>query len=131
MFNLFRSKPKAETLMDQFIHAMFGPNPPKKSADPSAAADLAGGLLGGIVPSDQLARLANDLYAGPIPYSTHDLAVSVALRLFKDVPPEHREKLFDAQLAARLTVLEWAKAGKVVRPLLQAFEETLYKLYAP
>jgi hypothetical protein len=118
-------------MMDQFIRAMYGPNPPKKSADPSAAADLAGSLLGGRVPPDQLAGLANELHAGPIPYSTHDLAVAVALGVFKDVPPEQRKELFNAQLAARLTVLEWAKAGKVIGPHLQVFEDTLYKLYAP
>jgi hypothetical protein len=37
--------------------------------------------------------------------------------------------LTECQIPARLRVVNWAKGGKVVKPLALSFEEVLYKLY--
>ncbi len=130
MFGFFKKRQPSQ--MDQFIKAMYGNKPPAKSADVTEAVRLAAeDLLCGTVDPDQLATLAKALNASPIPYSTHDLAVSVAMRIFKDADEQARQGLFTAQLTARLTALEWAKEGKLVPALLGAFENTLYKLYKP
>jgi hypothetical protein len=125
-----KQEPKPATLMDSFIKAIYGDNPPPKRADVSEAALLAGDqLLGGAFDSQAVVGIATQLSDGPIPYSTHDLAVSIALRVFKDIAPEKRQHLFAIQLMARLTVCSWLKEGKVVGPLAAAFEDSLYKDY--
>lgn len=130
MFGLF--KKRSTSAMDELIKAIYGDKPPRKSADVAQAVRLAADdLLCGTTDRDRLMRLAKELDAGPIPYSTHDLAVSIALRIFKDADAVAREDLFTAQLTARLAALEWAKEGKVAPALLGAFEQTLYKLYKP
>ena len=130
MFGLF--KKRSTSAMDELIKAVYGDKPPRKSADVAQAVRLAAeDLLCGTTDQDRLMSLAKELYAGPIPYSTHDLAISVALRIFKDADAAAREGLFTAQVTARLVALEWAKEGKVAPALLGAFEETLYKLYKP
>lgn len=132
MFGFFKRKP---TLMDQTIKAMYGENPPQKSADVDAAVGL---VVTKLLPDAldaagiaQITILAKQLNAGPIPYSTYDLAVSVALNVFKNAKKEDRKQLFNTQLAARLTALEWGKEGKLAPILLSVFEDTLYKLYMP
>jgi hypothetical protein len=128
----FLKKKRQPTLMDQFIKSVYGDNPPAKSADVDEAVRLAANeLLQGAVSPASLAPLARQLADSPIPYSTHDLAVSVALRIFKDADEHARQGLFTAQLMARLTALQWAKEGKLVPALLGAFEQTLYELYKP
>jgi hypothetical protein len=130
MFGLFKKRPTS--LMDRTIKAIYGDKPPRKSADVAQAVRLAAdNLLCGTTDLDRLTSLAKELDASPIPYSTHDLAVSVALRTFKDADAAAREGLFTAQLTARLAALEWAKEGKVAPALLGAFEQTLYELYKP
>lgn len=79
------------------------------------------------VPREQIHRLASQLIAGPVPYSTHDLAVSVAMAFFKD--PAWQNTLADHQLAARMRVLEWIQTGKVAKMIAGVFEETLYRAY--
>ncbi len=127
-----KTQSKAPTLLDGVIKSIYGANPPKKTADVSEATNLAADqLLGGVFERTDLVRAAEELNTGPMPYSTHDLAVSVALRAFKDVPPDDRRHLFTIQLMARMTVGGWAKEGKVAIPLAMAFEDTLYKEYKP
>lgn len=127
MFGLFRKK-KPETALDVFIHTVYGNPPPRKTAEVEASIQLAREeLLCGLVNELDVTRVATELNSGPIPYSTHDLAVSVALTFFKQ--PERMEHLFDAQLLARLKVSEWAEQRKVVAPLAEAFEDVLYRLY--
>jgi len=79
------------------------------------------------VSNEKISRLAQELYQGPMPYSTHDLALSVALHFFKDT--EYADQLRSAQLMARLLTLEWFQEGKVAPLLMKSFEETLYKMY--
>jgi hypothetical protein len=131
MFGFTRKKQsQAPTVLDGFIKSIYGENPPKKTANVREATTLAADqLLGGIFDRGDLARIGEGLNAGPMPYSTNDLAVSIALRAFKDVPPTDRQQLFTIQCMARLTVGGWAKEGKVAIPLAEAFEHTLYKEY--
>lgn len=118
---------KQETAMDQFIKAIYGDPPPAKRANLSTAIDLAGELLMGQVPEKEISILGTKLESGPIPYSTNDLALSIALNFFKD--PKYMPNLGMAQMMARMTMLEWLEQDKVAPVLVQSFEDTLYKLY--
>ncbi|KXW55375.1 hypothetical protein [Ferrovum sp. PN-J185] len=122
----FGSK-KQESAMDQFIKAIYGDPPPAKRANLSAAIDLAGELLMGEVSEKEISIIGTKLESGPIPYSTHDLALSIALNFFKD--PQYLPKLGMAQMMARMTMLEWFQENKVAPLLVKSFEDTLYKLY--
>lgn len=128
MFDLFKSKKKPISAIDAFIFAVYGNPPPTKSAKPDEAAQLAHQeLLLEIVAKDDIDKLTAELNAGPIPYSTHDLALSVALNFLRR--EELVPSLAEAQLFARMKALEWLKEHKVAPPLVGTFEETLYKLY--
>ncbi|MFM6990145.1 MAG: hypothetical protein ACKOWD_02430 [Rhodoferax sp.] len=129
LFDLFGTKKKPETAMDVFIKAMYGDPPPPKRAKLSEAVDLANDLLMGEVAEREIVTLATQLNSGPIPYSTHDLALSVALNFFKD--PSRISKLGTAQLMARMSMIEWLQEKKVAPLLVQSVEDTLYKLYKP
>jgi uncharacterized protein (DUF2267 family) len=130
MFGWFKKKPP--TFMDQFITAIYGDPPPKKRADVETAIQLAyEDLLLDTISKEEIRQIATSLSEGPIPYSTHDLAISVALYFFKRIPAEDHEILFEVQLHARMKALGWAKEGKVVAPVLQIFEDTLYEYYEP
>lgn len=126
MFGFLRPK-KTENAMDVLIKTIYGDPPPAKRANVSEAIELASMLLMNQVPSEMTSRLAQELYQGPMPYSTHDLALSVALHFFKD--PEYVDQLRSAQLLARLSMLEWFQEGKVAPLLMKSFEDTLYKMY--
>jgi hypothetical protein len=129
LFDLFSGKKKQESAMDVLIKALYGNPPPSKRANLSEAADLANDLLMGVVSEREVATIASQLNSGPIPYSTHDLALSVALNFFKN--PDFIPRLGSAQLMARLTMIEWLQEKKVAPLLVQSFEDTLYKLYKP
>lgn len=126
----FSKKLKPQNALGEFIFAVYGNPPPPKRADVSEAARLASEeLLMGNVDESAVRQQANELASGPIPYSTHDLALSVALTFFKR--PEYMEQLSMAQLLARMKMVEWLQAGLVVPVLVKSFEEVLYKLYNP
>ncbi len=128
MFRLFKKKPP--TMLDAFIHLAYGPNPPAKSADLERSITIAHeDLLFERVPLSKVKQKAAELFEGPIPYSTHDLAVSTALGFFKN--PEYVPTLQECQIPARLRVANWARDGKVVKPLAQSFEDVLYRIYKP
>ena len=130
MFGLFSKKQKPITAMDKLIEAIYGNPPPPKRANLHEAIKLADEeLLCGLVDFKTITTKAENLNAGPIPYSTHDLAVSVALAFFTD--PNNFGILNEAQMLARLAVMEWIQEGKVAPLLVKSFEETLYKLYRP
>jgi hypothetical protein len=129
IFDLFGSKKKTESAMDLFIKAMYGDPPPPKRAKLSEAVTLANELLMGEVAEREIVSLATQLNNGPIPYSTHDLALSVALNFFKD--PSRVSRLRTAQLMARMSMLEWLQEEKVAPLLVQSVEDALYKLYKP
>lgn len=128
MFGLFKKRPP--TVMDGLIRALYGANPPPKSAELERSIIIAHeALLFGRVPLSEVRQRATDLFKGPIPYSTHDLAVSTALGFFK--APEFVKVLSECQIPARLRVVDWAKDGTVVSPLAQSFEAVLYRVYKP
>jgi hypothetical protein len=128
LFDLFGGKKKKpETAMDVLIRSLYGDPPPPKRANLFEAIDLAKNLLMGIVNEREITVIATQLNDGPIPYSTHDLALSVALNFFKN--PAYIPKLASAQLMARMSMLEWLQESKVAPMLVQSFEDTLYKLY--
>jgi hypothetical protein len=129
LFDLFGGKKKQESAMDVFIRAVYGDPPPPKRAKLSEAVDLANELLMGVVSEREILAVATQLSNGPIPYSTHDLALSVALNFFKD--PARIPTLGTAQLMARMSMLEWIQEKKVAPMLAESFENTLYKLYKP
>ena len=129
LFDLFGGKKKQESAMDVFIRAVYGDPPPPKRAKLSEAVGLASDLLMGEVNEREIMTVATQLSSGPIPYSTHDLALSVALNFFKD--PAHIPNLGTAQLMARMTMLEWLQGKKVAPMVVMSFEDTLYKLYKP
>lgn len=129
MFGGLFGKKKQETAMDLFIKAMYGDPPPTKRAKLSEAVELAEELMMGEVSEHDIVMLATQLNSGPIPYSTHDLALSVALNFFKD--PARKSKLGTAQLMARMSMIEWLQEKKVAPLLVQSVEDTLYKLYKP
>jgi len=126
MFGLFGKK-KQETLMDDLIKSLYGDHPKPKTAKLSEAIELARDLLMGQVSDKEIAIVGAQLDNGPMPYSTHDLAVSIALNFFKN--PQYIPKLYRAQLMARITVLGWLQETKVLPMLVSVFEDTLYKLY--
>ncbi len=129
LFDIFGGKKKQESAMDVLIRTIYGNPAPAKRAKLAEAVELANELLKGIVSEREVMALAAQLNSGPIPYSTHDLALSVALNFFKD--PGRIQSLRDAQLMARMTMIEWLQADKVAPLLVQSFESTLYKLYKP
>ena len=129
LFDLFGGKKKQESAMDVFIRAVYGDPPPPKRAKLSEAVELANELLMGVVSEREILAVATQLSNGPIPYSTHDLALSVALNFFKD--PARIPTLGTAQLMARMSMLEWIQEKKVAPMLAESFENTLYKLYKP
>ncbi|WP_173942839.1 hypothetical protein [Polynucleobacter antarcticus] len=79
------------------------------------------------MPEKEIAILGAKLESGPIPYSTEDLALSIALNFFKDA--QNISSLGNAQMMARMTMLEWLQENKVAPILAKSFEDTLYKLY--
>jgi hypothetical protein len=129
LFDIFGKNKKQESAMDVFIRAVYGDPPPPKRAKLSEAVELASELLMGMVSEREIVTIATELNSGPIPYSTHDLALSVALNFFKD--PARIPSLGTAQLMARMAMLEWLQQKKVAPMLVQSFEGTLYKLYKP
>lgn len=120
-------KKKQETAMDRFIKIMYGDPPPKKRANLSEAVSLARNLLTGIVDERELRVIGSELNDGPIPYSTHDLALSIALNFFKN--PEYVAKLKTAQLTTRMTMQDWLDQKKVIPMLVESFESSLDKAY--
>ena len=117
--------------MDNVIKSVYGSNANKTANVLDAIALVSSELLRGKFDKKEIADLATALDKGPVPYSTHDLAASVALGLLRKAPKEARKELFDVQLTARLTVGTWAAEGKVAKPLAEAFEQTLYRDYHP
>ncbi|HMG05403.1 MAG TPA: hypothetical protein VK581_08075 [Chthoniobacterales bacterium] len=126
----FSKKKKAASALDEFIFAVYGNPPPAKRANLEQAVSLAfDELLMRNVHQQEVRAVTDDLSAGPVPYSTHDLALSVALNFFKR--PDYIPRLQMAQMFARLKMVQWLQDGLVVPVLVKSFEEVLYKLYKP
>lgn len=83
----------------------------------------------GVIDESKVRHQVLELNEGPIPYSTHDLAISTALNFFKR--PEYIPLLFNAQILARAKALDWFQKGLAAKFLVLSFENVLYKLYKP
>ena len=101
LFSFFRKKPKT-TALDVVIHAIFGSDR-KKTADIKAAARLAfADLLMGQISLEEVQLRTQQNFDSPLPYSTHDLALSVAQHFLSK--PENKSKFREVQLVARMTL---------------------------
>jgi hypothetical protein len=129
MFRLFNKKKKPQSALDELIFAIYGNPPPPKRANEGQAAGMANELLMGIIDEKEVSHQAIALNDGPIPFSTHDLALSIAVYFFQQI--EHVPQFFEAQLLARMKMVEWLGKGLVAPLLVQSFEDALYKLYKP
>ena len=125
-----KSREKPPSALDAFVHMAYGNPPPTKTARLDEAIRIAADqFLLGLVPRQDVVDLATKLNSWPIPYSTNDLAVSIALNFFRQ--PARVDRLRNAQLAARTKLLEWILDKKVNPVLAKALEDTLYELYKP
>lgn len=129
MFGPFKKK-KPKTTMDMLILQMYGSLDHKKTADIQLACQIAyRNLLCECIAEDSIRKKADELFAGPIPYSTNDLALSVAMAFFRS--DEHSHLLEEAQLVARMQLIDWVEEGTVAKPLAMVFENTLYCRFNP
>ena len=129
MFNLFKKK-KPQSSMSQLASAMYGPDLKTGQSDLTKATQYAfSNLLGEVVPQNEVAKIAQDLRSGEMPYSTEDLALATALNFFRR--DDLKTSLSSVQLQARMQMLEWLQQGCVNRMLVQVFEDTLYKRFEP
>lgn len=129
MFGFFSKKKKPKNALDEFIFAVYGNPPPEKRARVGQAVQIANELLLGLIDEKEVSQKAIELNDGPIPYSTHDLGLSVAFGFLKN--PENSSRFFEAQLLFRMRMVEWMQEGLVAPPLAQSFENVLYKIYKP
>jgi hypothetical protein len=129
MFGLFKRKKKPATALDEMIFAIYGNPPPEKRANVTQAVEIAMDLLAGEVDEKDISRQAIALNDGPVPYSTHDLGLAVAMSFFQK--QENIPRMFQAQLMTRMKMLDWHGKGLVAPMLVQSFEGTLYRLYKP
>lgn len=119
---------KRKTPLDILIESVYGENPPKPSANINESVNLAYKmLLSEQITLDKVYLLANQLYSSGIPYNTYDLALCVALSFFKD--SENKARLFNAQLLARVSLLQWVIEKKCNPKIAAAFEDTLYNQF--
>jgi hypothetical protein len=128
VFGFFRKKESQKTVMDGFIKMAYGSQ--QKTAILEDAIELSSEtLLGSVVNVAEVRGIATQLYNGPLPYSTHDLAVATALNVFRSANTARREELGHIQIFSRMALLEWVKEQKVMPLLAKAFEDTLYKMF--
>ena len=121
---------KKRTVMDEYIRVYYGADPPKRRADVEFAVTLAcTKLLGNYVDAEEVRCIASNLYSGPIPYSTHDLALAAALSFYKSANLKRLEALSGVQLSARMELLDWLKEGYVAPMIAKTFEDNLYQLF--
>ena len=127
MFGFFKKK-KPSNALEALIFTVYGNNPPPKRANLKEAITIASEeLLMSVIGTQEITTKAESLNSGPIPYSTHDLALSVALHFFKQ--PKYVPLLKDAQITARSLSLLWLQQLLVAPLLAKTFEDSLYELY--
>ncbi|GIK25486.1 MAG: hypothetical protein BroJett006_17320 [Betaproteobacteria bacterium] len=129
MFGFLNKKKKPQNALDELIFAIYGNPPPPKRANVGRAVGMANELLMGFIDESEISKLAITLNDEPIPYSTHDLALSIAFNFFTQ--SKYVPQLFEAQLLARMKMIEWLQEDLVAPLLVQSIEDVLYKLYKP
>lgn len=118
-------------MLDATMNAIFGKNA-INTADVNLAIKLVKEeLTGPLFDIQIISQVANELNRPNIPYSTYDLAVSVALNLFKCLPDDKRDDIYDFQIQARLKVSQWHQEKRIVPALGLTFENCLYEHYHP
>jgi len=128
MFNFLKKKNAPLSLLDKFILTAYGDPPPKKTAILEEAVDIAyKNLLKQLISKDEILKIAEPLFKGKIPYSTNDLAVSVALNFFKR--PELKLLLSNIQNDARKNIHLWLQKNQLNRYLAESFEYSLNKIF--
>jgi len=98
--------------------------------DPERAANLAfQQLLAAKVRLDALVVIATELAKSIDTKTDHELALATALFFFEqqDLKPSLKE----AQMMARLTMVQWLQDGEIAPAEGQHFENQLYKLFKP
>jgi hypothetical protein len=129
MFGFFSKKRKASNAFEEMIFAVYGNPPPAKRANVTQAVEIATDLVGDQIADAEISRLAIGLNDGPMPYSTHDLGLAVAMHFL--LKPENVPTMFTNQLMLRMQMLEWLGEGLVAPALVKSFEASLYRLYKP
>ncbi|MGH0214451.1 hypothetical protein NKY66_11105 [Sinorhizobium meliloti] len=115
-----------KTAMDAFIETVYGKGAVRTAA-PEVAKDLADRvLLRGRIPKRDIDAVCAQLCAGPIPYSTEDLAVSIALNFFRN--PELKRTLRGAAANARAQAMIWKVEGRMAPALYESFHQTLHPI---
>jgi hypothetical protein len=118
------------SLMDEFVKLAHNGSPTTKIANLGEAIQLSYEvLLSKKIDISAVRTIATELYDGPLPYSTHNLAVAAALNLFRRANNEQHQKLERIQTSSKMTVLEWMKEKKVAPLLAKTFEDTLHELF--
>jgi hypothetical protein len=122
-------KKKQPTVMDGLVKLASNSHVPKTTANLDDAIRLADQtLLQQRIALTSVVEKAKQLFNGPMPYSTHDLAVATALGYLKD--PELLQTLRDVQSNARNEVARWQREGRLIPMLAETFEAVLESRYA-
>ena len=131
VFGIFKKKGPSETAMDALIRMTYGSVPPPKTAVLDEAVELAShDLLAEAADIENVQQIAASLDRGPMPYSTHDLAVSTALNIFKNADGDLRTALLEIEEIARIQVQNWLLERKVAPLIAKTFNDTLLKIYS-
>ncbi len=130
MFGLFGKKKEPASVMDAFVQSMYGNSPPPKTANLDQAIQIAfDQLLSNRIDKQEISKVATDLYNGPMPYSTHDLAISVALHFF--IQPERILLLDGAHMLASMKARQWFEEQSLNIRIFESLSNKLYELYSP
>lgn len=116
MFSIFKKKPSA---MDATVAAIYGPDA-KRTAVLSEATRIAHAeLLDRQVSYVSLSEIGSELLNGPMPYSTHDLAVSIALNVRRSASyaDNVRRMSREATVNTMGHVKRWEQQGRMVAAL--------------
>jgi hypothetical protein len=129
MFGILEKKTPGNVSEEDAFALYSNPGQPEK-ANLEEAITIAGEeLLMGRVERQEIQRQAQTLYATPVSYSTHDLALSIAMNFYRQ--PGNIPYLDDFKIIALLKVIHWYQKGLVMQVLLENFEKILCVLYEP
>jgi hypothetical protein len=122
--------PKSTAAFDSLIHALYGDNPPPRSAILSDSIQIAhDDLLLSVIPLKEITEVAKTQFESGIPYSTYDLAFSTALYFFREHPA--KQDLFTAQLASIGILGDAVVDGRLNPALAESFQNYTYTAYHP
>ena len=121
-------KLKSKNALDDLIYTMYGNPPPPKTAQLPKAVSIAKEiLLQNEVSESEIWAIGIDLNDSPIPYTTHELAFSIAMNFFKK--PELRDQFILTHLGAVLKLAEWVEDNSFNRNLASSYQQALYRTF--